>query len=231
MSCFSYTYKSVPEAEEDGPPLVETLNVSNENFRSRYKCKLFGYQIWCLCIWSILLTISLWAAAIATTGMQHASRLAPLHLGLHCGSSVAEAQKRGCEFDLLSYSWTPVECIDHETAAEFTEWAGSDERKLGPWPFFEDLNARIRVPDTDSLSVRVGVETRSSQEQHLGHCIFWMRRMDRIREGKGRLTARGDGLKHTMHCTTSLLDRLQGPNPKDEGQAHAGSVWVSIHAS
>jgi hypothetical protein len=226
MALFSsYKYKRVPKAMANTSRLSEPENaISDVDLSSqmnRSRCYLCVYHICCLFIWAALLMIFLWTTWSAAGWIRKASVETRLLLGLHCGSSVIEAKERGCEFDLLSYSWTPSECMDHETAAEFMEWAVSDERKLGAWPFFEDIDAQVRVPGVDSLSNRVLIETRSSQEQHLGHCIFWMRRTDRVKEGKGKITARGDGLNHAIHCTESLLDRLRGPRPEDEGKAHA----------
>ncbi|KIY03959.1 uncharacterized protein Z520_00651 [Fonsecaea multimorphosa CBS 102226] len=153
-----------------------------------------------------------------TTGLQK-----PAKLGLHCGRSLAEAKAQGCEFDLLSYSWTPSRCYERDTDLEFREWVHRPERQFGPFPFFIDQNATAHITDEESLSFRAapGSLAHTSQEEHLGHCIFWMRRIERILEGKGRFTERGDGVPHALHCTKSLLARLEGENPKDRNELHA----------
>jgi hypothetical protein len=220
-----FKYESLLEVED---PVTE-IKISEatdlpkyvEQSFSRSRRRFMLYQTFCLFLGATVIVLLTWDIIKSSTGTTQAPSKAASHLRLNCSDNVEEAKALGCEFDLLSYSWTPAECFDRQTAAEFNEWVLSDERQLGAWPFFADIDTEQRISGEEALSQRVGIETRTSQEEHLGHCIFWMRRTERVQEGKVRLTARGDGLNHAIHCTASLLDRLKGPNPIDLGKAHA----------
>jgi hypothetical protein len=67
-----------------------------------------------------------------------------------CGNTILEAVSRGCEFDLLSYTWMPQQCQDHQTASKFREWLYLPERQYGHFPFSQtywrarDLRTRRR---------------------------------------------------------------------------------------
>lgn len=138
-----------------------------------------------------------------------------------CGSTVTEAIAMGCGFDLLSYSWTPSPCLDMQTSNEFLEWLQKDKRVQGSFPFFADYNGTKRLRDVDELAQLAGSIAWSTQEEHLGHCIFWMRRMERVRLGLARQLMRGIGVQHAMHCTMSLLEDLEGHNKSVVAQPHA----------
>ncbi|RFU33863.1 hypothetical protein B7463_g2516, partial [Scytalidium lignicola] len=129
---------------------------------------------------------------------------------LDCGNTIAEAKARGCEFDVLSYSWIPQECRDRETDDEFLEWLYSDDRQLGPWPFFKDQEMKERIPDADALSHRVRMISYAPQEEHIGHCIFLARRLHRAMDSSWTMDTRGGNLNHTIHCTNMVLKSATG---------------------
>lgn len=139
----------------------------------------------------------------------------------NCGTTIAEAMDLRCEFDVVSYSWTPRPCLDAEPSEEFLEWLQKEDRALGPFPFFADPNGTKRIRDVHELSQYAGSVAYATQEEHLAHCIFWMRRMERTRLGLARQLMRGLGIQHAMHCTMSLLDSLGGYNASVVVQPHA----------
>lgn len=70
-------------------------------------------------------------------------------------------------------------------------------------------------------SERVGMKTWSTQEEHLAHCVFMTRRLERAREGHFRWDGRG-GYAHIEHCTLQVLKRvLEGENPLDATGLHS----------
>ncbi|KAH6666766.1 hypothetical protein B0J14DRAFT_198740 [Halenospora varia] len=135
---------------------------------------------------------------------------------LHCGTSntTAEAKALGCEFDLMSYSWTPKQCFDEETASEFREWVWESERQEGAFPFFYDQEGKNRVEDEHALSQSFGEVIHTTQEEHLGHCTFMIRRIHRVAESNGRLrlNSRFGTLAHTKHCSMEVLKSLKRPD-------------------
>jgi hypothetical protein len=129
------------------------------------------------------------------------------HPKQECGNTTTEARKKGCEFDLLSYSWIPPDCYDRETAGEFRRWVNDPDRERGSWPLFEDRQLKQRIADENDLSERIGIWTWVTEEIHLGHCAFLARRLHRAIEGKFRLTG-VENINHTLHCTNQVLDNL-----------------------
>jgi hypothetical protein len=139
---------------------------------------------------------------------------------LTCGNTTAEARERGCSFDLLSYTWQPDECIEKETLEEFREWAWRPERRFGSFPFFTNRSGEEWIANEETLSERIGMKTYTPQEEHLGHCIFWLRRVARLKQGKIRHNSDGEDT-HAVHCTKELAERLEGENPLDVNELHA----------
>ena len=144
----------------------------------------------------------------------------------HCGStnSTAEARALGCEFDILGNSWTPKQCFDNETAAEFREWLEQPERQMGAFPFFHDKEGKVPIMDEKELAETVRSRVYTTQEHHLAHCTFLMRRFFRVghSEGKLRLNSRYGTLDHTKHCSNEVLSSFRRPDPKHMGGIHAG---------
>jgi hypothetical protein len=134
---------------------------------------------------------------------------------LHCGNSTTEARSLGCEFDVLSNGWTPKECLDTQTSDEFYDWLTSPER-LRPWPYYTDREGKEWIPDKDSLSEGVYRKLYTTSEQHVGHCVYLMRRLHRIVDGGGkfRLNSRQD-YGHTDHCANLSLEVIGNRKPLD----------------
>lgn len=137
---------------------------------------------------------------------------------LHCGNTTDEAISLGCEFDLLSYSWTPGPCLDRETSEGFKDWLLSPDRQFSPWPFYADREGKEWVPDAESLSMRTGGVTWTTQEEHLGHCTFLMRRLHKVASNEARLNSRYGQYGHTVHCTKEILRGFTGPVSYDKTQ-------------
>jgi len=144
----------------------------------------------------------------------------------HCGTTntTAEARALGCEFDILGNSWTPKQCFDNETAIEFREWLQHSERQMGTFPFFHDEDGKERIMDEDELAESVESRVYTTQEHHLAHCTFLMRRIYRVGHSNGRmrLNSRYGTLEHTKHCTNEVLLSFRRPDPKHMGGIHAG---------
>jgi hypothetical protein len=132
-----------------------------------------------------------------------------------CGSTISSAQAANCAFDLLSNSWLPTSCYDSETDLEFRSWILHPNRTHGAWPYFtsKSLSHSTRIPDIETLSSTTGVWLWSTQEQHVGHCIFWARRIHRTLEGKVKQSMSVKNMKHSFHCANEVLDSLLGEAP------------------
>jgi hypothetical protein len=129
----------------------------------------------------------------------------------NCGNSTAEAKAKGCHFDLLAYSWTPDECYDPVTDAEFFEWITRPERVLGPFPFFYHYNATQKVKNAEELGNAPNTRIYTTREEHLAHCAHFLRRIHRSTQlppGKTYLTERSAGYEHSQHCSDEILGEI-----------------------
>ncbi|KAF2114051.1 hypothetical protein BDV96DRAFT_600791 [Lophiotrema nucula] len=133
-----------------------------------------------------------------------------------CGSTYASALASGCTFDLLSYSWVPKSCYDSETDLEFREWIANPNRTGGAFPFFanKSLSPSSHILDVDALSSMSGnIWVWSPEEEHVGHCIFWSRRIHRFLQGRFKWSESVAKMAHTSHCAFEVLDRLLSKTP------------------
>jgi hypothetical protein len=127
-----------------------------------------------------------------------------------CGSTVSSARASNCSFDLLSNSWIPTTCYDSETDMEFRSWITNANRTHGAWPYFtsKSLSPSTHIHDEATLSSMPGVWLWSTQEQHIGHCIFWAKRVHRTLQGNIRPSRSVQNMKHSFHCANEVLDSL-----------------------
>ncbi|KAK6860975.1 hypothetical protein PG995_004611 [Apiospora arundinis] len=105
-----------------------------------------------------------------------------------CGSSPAEATARGCQFDVISFSWLPDACYD----AELSEAPG------------QTAAAELRG-DHDGEHTGLYV----NWEYHVAHCTAMWKKMHRAllgeRGGKHAIDGYIGVYAHTEHCEKMLL--------------------------
>ncbi|KAK3357856.1 hypothetical protein B0T25DRAFT_540396 [Lasiosphaeria hispida] len=136
---------------------------------------------------------------------------------LECGNTTAEAEARGCSFDLLSHNWVPPPCLDSQTESEYRAYISSPERALGAYPYFLDAEGTKRVESERAFAllanghpVLADQHVYTTREEHLAHCKFLLRRTHRAAQRKVRLNDENAGFWHTEHC----LEELSHPNRK-----------------
>ncbi|WYZ42111.1 hypothetical protein EsH8_V_001006 [Colletotrichum jinshuiense] len=139
---------------------------------------------------------------------------------LTCGNTTAQAEMRGCAFDLLSHNWVPPPCLDPLTEAEYRAYVSSPNRSYGAYPYFLDVEGQHRVGDETAFALLANGPTLAEQhvyttrEEHLAHCSFLLRRTHRAAEGKVRLNDENSQFWHTNHCLEEL--RHAERKPMDE---------------
>jgi hypothetical protein len=114
-----------------------------------------------------------------------------------CGNSSDHAAALGCKFDIMSFSWLPVDCYDEELSTEFDQ--------LQRWEWFSDyrdLESSVRAEDVrqgkfDHLFV--------TQEYHFHHCAFMWRKLHRAAMGIHSVDSYIWNYRHTEHCSNMLL--------------------------
>ncbi|KAK7997808.1 hypothetical protein PG989_005848 [Apiospora arundinis] len=156
----------------------------------------------------IFVSMLLGAAAMAgISGLHHQNTSIPKqqHPAGHvmvqpCGSSPAEATARGCQFDVISFSWLPDACYDAELSEAFRqkyalEWF-ADPDKRRPLSY-----AEIMTGEHTGLYV--------NWEYHVAHCTAMWKKMHRAllgeRGGKHAIDGYIGVYAHTEHCEKMLL--------------------------
>lgn len=198
------------EGAEDFLEDTDEINLSRPKGRPVY-LRVVPVVTFVFIIATVLWIITHSISSLALHAPQTSSR------EFHCGNTTSDAKALGCEFDLLSYTWMPKACIDRETSVEFEEWIRQPERQFGAWPFFADKEGRQRIENIEDLSQRAGLKTHTTQEEHLGHCTFMLRRLHRVRQMQGVEIAM-DNVEHIVHCSNEILRGLKGPDPVDENR-------------
>lgn len=89
---------------------------------------------------------------------------------MHCGSTPSEARALGCQFDVMSFAWTPPACFDAALSAHV-------QATTGPWIFYLDHNATQPIPSHDRLTNEMVVWTEHSY--HASHCNYAWERIHR----------------------------------------------------
>lgn len=171
-----------------------------------------------LCCWIVLVTA--WR-----TTMHPTSRAIKYEKQtLECGNTTAEAEARGCAFDLLSHNWLPQPCLDPLSEAEYREYVSSPDRLYGAYPYFLDKDGTQRISDEREFSMLANGPTLADQhvfttrEEHLAHCSFLLRRTHRGAEGKVRINDENLQFWHTEHC----LDEIRHPDRKPMNELNEG---------
>ena len=162
-----------------------------------------------------VLTLGISLFLILHVSIRPTSRQGGLDEIQYCGNSSSEAQALGCQFDILSFGWVPKECFDRDTAVEFHEWLLDPARKIS-FPFYTSQSDGEWLPNEDILSRRAGV-LWMTQEEHLGHCLFFMKRLHRLMSRQGKVDSETVNFHHTTHCVNFVMDAF-GPKFVDLGE-------------
>ncbi|KAI0172805.1 hypothetical protein GGR52DRAFT_591304 [Hypoxylon sp. FL1284] len=160
-----------------------------------------------LCVWGLVSIFNTIADHIAQS-RQPGERFAPsLSPSCSCGgTTVAEAERRGCIFTPLAIAWLPPHCVDTELADDF------DKQGPGPhgeWDYWSDMNMtrRLTREEVGYLADVNGV-FYATQEWHVTHCVYtWMKHY-RSRWTGTTIERRSNGLDHIGHCQEVL--RIRG---------------------
>lgn len=114
-----------------------------------------------------------------------------------CGYTPEEARKRGCTYELTSFSWLPDECLDLEVEEEFLQ--------ARDWHFYRDINGTDEVTLEE---VRLG-EAKGffvAWDFHTAHCGYLLKKLHRALKRGGKVDSYIGSLEHTQHCVNFLLD-------------------------
>lgn len=168
--------------------------------------------LWFICGSVLLFSALLMIAMVLTPKSLVVHQPVPFPADGDCGSTPSLALAKGCEFDLLSYSWTPQSCLDRQNSDDFRDWLMSDTRETGPWPFFTDPKGRQRVNNELSLSMKTDAIVWTTREAELGRCLFLMRRIHRAATADIVIGPRLGDSAPPLSCTQDVLRGITDPS-------------------
>ncbi|KAK4233309.1 hypothetical protein C8A03DRAFT_48111 [Achaetomium macrosporum] len=151
-------------------------------------------------VWAVLHT---WHLQLSPPTLFHTTHA---HRWTTCGSSPAEAESRGCRFDILSFAWQTPECYDDELMQEFIHYDTNNT-----WQFYAHPNNRTVVVD---LATALRGHNRTlyvDWKYHVTHCTFTWRQMHRAYALRGYIDSHLDSYRHTLHCQWVLLENGKTP--------------------
>lgn len=146
---------------------------------------------------ALVILISLTWSIIEARYSQRTRYVSTLRSG--CGNSAAEAQAKGCHFDMMSWLWVPHECFDAELVEDFIQ--------LRDWKWYTSHRGleKDRVPLAD---VKTGMYDSlwAPQEYHMWHCTYMWKKMHRTILRHGPIDNDVANYNHTLHCEKMLLE-------------------------
>ncbi|KAK3348903.1 hypothetical protein B0T25DRAFT_458966 [Lasiosphaeria hispida] len=124
-----------------------------------------------------------------------------------CGHSLEEAERRGCEYDILANGYFPKTCVDEYGIDEY-------KREGTTWYGFADRNWTVRIPSTEEMGRR-GVYYTNMRD-HIVHCaLLWKRQYRAFSENWRFMDSVIASEEHTYHCADYLMeltDNLDHPD-------------------
>lgn len=119
----------------------------------------------------------------------------------NCGTTPAEARRRGCHFDMLSFAWQTPECFDGENTSAFLAHDA--------WKFYTEFNSTTQTVGL-ATALKGDATLVVDWKYHVTHCTYMWRQMHRAYAVRGWIDEHLDGYGHTLHCQATLLDRERG---------------------
>ncbi|KIX03841.1 uncharacterized protein Z518_07394 [Rhinocladiella mackenziei CBS 650.93] len=132
-----------------------------------------------------------------------------------CGSSRDDAVSRGCQFDIMSFSWLPPACYDEALAIEFAGLRG--------WQYFRDENRTTGIPRKEVALGQYDL-LYVSTEYHVLHCTYMWRKMHRAVLKAAPIDGYIGEYNHTKHCEEVLV----GERTKDLNSTALMVMKVSL---
>jgi hypothetical protein len=125
--------------------------------------------------------------------------------GYWCGQSPQEARSKGCQFDIVLYSWVPPLCYDDQIQKAYMEQRESE------WYLEKDIGQGSKMAPEIVAKGEVQ-ELWLPWEYHRYHCQFIFKMMTRIlRNSSMGIPGRLLQYYHTDHCINALLGTEKTP--------------------
>jgi len=133
-----------------------------------------------------------------------------------CGTSVAEARAKGCQYEPMQRAWIPQQCYFPEPATEY------DPFNDRTWFLDATLETQADVRELKSGDVPVAYVANFHQE----HCTYNWRKLAIAVNKKARwIDNRVGNIHHATHCSLGLAEQTR--NMSDCGVVKGGTYTKS----
>ncbi|KAF2451772.1 hypothetical protein P171DRAFT_426231 [Karstenula rhodostoma CBS 690.94] len=122
----------------------------------------------------------------------------------NCGTSIEEARALGCQFDVMSFTWSHPSCFDRPLMDDFLalkNWTWWLRNSTSP-----DSSGDTPLSIED-ITTGQYTELHVTWDYHLHHCTYMWRKMHRAILNNKPLDGYIGNWAHTTHCESMLLDR------------------------
>ena len=196
----SYVYTSMtadpPEiklSDEESWPESTVCSQADDLARRKPLCKNKALYLAATAVILLLSTMFIFAPRLG-----HEPR--PYKLGVgsasSCGNSSTEALAAGCEFDIMSFTWSRPACFDRDLMNDFLV--------LQNWTWWFDDAGELPLNLAD---VEAGQHQQLfvTWEYHLVHCTYMWKKMHRAISAGRPVDSYIGSINHTNHCEMMLL--------------------------
>lgn len=159
-----------------------------------------------------LLTSTIWLTIFFSRG-KDCPRSAAFDLGvgktifkgheyIGCGTSLEEAYRQGCVYDMLANHFVHRLCYDEDAINEY-------QAEGSTWKGYMDMNWTEPIPTTPKAMGEAGVYW-TNQRDHIVHCaMLWKKQWRAFSENRRYMDAIIVSEEHVAHCTQFLMDMTE----------------------
>jgi hypothetical protein len=113
-----------------------------------------------------------------------------------CGETSAEAQAKGCVFDVMTMAWQSPECFDEDLNEEFMA--------QGPWDFYADQTGAMKL--SYEQVAQKGQVSWTTRRYFVLHCVYAYKGLHRVWQRGWRLDSNSASAEHTEVCARVLAN-------------------------
>ncbi|RDW87934.1 hypothetical protein BP5796_03628 [Coleophoma crateriformis] len=125
-----------------------------------------------------------------------------------CGTSIAEAQQKGCTYDQLTLRWLPQTC----SRVGLREYL--DANSPTGWKYWLDNEGKMPVQNISTYMN--GTALYTTEREHLTHCAYQLIRAADGLNKRGAVDTRARDFAHNHHCAMRLLGAAMESSRLDE---------------
>jgi hypothetical protein len=196
-------YSKIPEADFPENSLLERFDTMQTERKSVRRTNYILALVIVVLAGSIIMLVS----PLFSPRSRVRSTIANVEIEYrNCGSSSAEARRRGCIMDVISRTWHVPQCYDAELAEEFIN--------LKDWHWYTDTSGKTELSRAEVERGDGPDPFYVTREYHLLHCQFVFRKLQRAIQYNTPVDSYMGNYNHTKHCSLELWDHWKTPEER-----------------